>query len=150
MLAWSANATGSWMSIRVRVATKLGLVVMVCDGVVSADDLERHLVPLIEKPEYSLMPLALVDLTAADRFEGSSEVIRRNARRAAQFIDDKVGRGSRMAIVAPRDEFFGLGRMYEMLRAPSPVEFRVFRAPGEAERWLGLPGGYASELTDVL
>lgn len=137
------------MPIRVRVGSKLGLIVIVCEGVVTAEELESELAPLIEMPEYSLVPLALVDMTAAERFEGSSEIIRRSARRAAAFVDERVERGARMAIVGTQDEFFGLGRMYEMLRAPSPVEFRVFRTPDEAERWLDLPCGYASELSDL-
>jgi hypothetical protein len=52
-------------------------------------------------------------------------------------VDPRVGE-SRLAIVAPRDELFGLGRMYEFLRGDSPVDVRVFRERKEAELWLGL------------
>jgi hypothetical protein len=48
---------------------------------------------------------------------------------------------SRLAIVAPADFAFGLGRMYEVLRHADPKsrkEVMVFRARPEALRWLGL------------
>jgi len=56
---------------------------------------------------------------------------------------------SRLAIVAGGDEFFGLGRMYELLRGDSKVEVHVFRQLDEAERWLDLPAGYGGPLERV-
>jgi len=55
-----------------------------------------------------------------------------------------------MALVATRDEFFGLSRMYATLREDSPVEVKVMRSLREAEQWLGLPDDYEAKLTDVV
>jgi hypothetical protein len=138
------------MAIRVRVDTKLGLVVVVCTGVVTVDEFNRHVAPLVAAPEYKLMPLTLVDTTDALRGDGPSTLLVEHARRAAENIDDELEGGARVAIVATLDEFFGLARMYEMLRDGSPVECQVFRSLPEAEQWLGLSKDYESGLSDVI
>ena len=137
------------MPMRVRVDTELGLVVVVCAGVVTAEQFARHVAPLVEAPEHSLMPLTLVDTTAALRGDGPSTILVEHARRAAENIDDALEGGARVAIVATQDEFFGLARMYEMLREQSPVECQVFRSLAEAEQWLGLSEDYESGLSDL-
>lgn len=138
------------MPIHVRADKNLGLAVVLFDGVVTTDEFERHLGPLLEDPEYSLMPLTLVDMTLAERAEGPSEVVERHAYRAAKNIDDKIEGEAKMALVATRDEFFGFGRMYSLLRHGSPVEFAMFRSLAEAEQWLGLPENYRAALQEVV
>jgi len=137
------------VSIRVRAGKSLGLIVLVFEGVVTEEEFERQLGPLIDSPEYTLTPMMLVDMIGAIRGEPSTEFIRRYARRIARNVDDEIQGPAKMAFAAVRDEFFGLGRMYEMLRAESPVEFAVFRSRDEAEQWLGLPIDYEAQLTDV-
>ncbi len=54
---------------------------------------------------------------------------------------DAPSSSARLAIVAPGDFAFGLGRMFEVLRQADPrsrKEVFVFRTRGEALRWLGL------------
>jgi hypothetical protein len=46
--------------------------------------------------------------------------------------------GARIALVAPEDFSFGLGRMWEILADRMPFETYVFRSLGEATAWLGL------------
>jgi hypothetical protein len=138
------------MTISVRVDTSVGLVVVACTGVVTADEFARHVAPLVEAPEYRLMPLTLVDTSDALRGDGPSTILIEHARRAAEYIDDVLEGGARVAIVATLDEFFGLARMYEMLRDGSPVECQVFRSLPEAEQWLGLSEDYESGLSDVI
>jgi hypothetical protein len=50
------------------------------------------------------------------------------------------GPGSRRAFVAPRDESFGLSRMFATYReiAGGREQIEVFRSIEEAEKWLGL------------
>ena len=130
--------------IRSCASEKLGLVLVTLDGVVTESDFERDLLPLFELPEYGLKPRALVDCTRATEAHGSSHALWRAARAARLHVDPKLGDCSgKVAIVAPTPEFFGLGRMYELLRRESKVEVRVFREMAEAEAWLGLPEGYA-------
>lgn len=52
---------------------------------------------------------------------------------------DVPGQPVKLAIVAPRDLFFGLGRMYESIREGNPRTSRkvgVFHTRAEAESWL--------------
>jgi hypothetical protein len=56
---------------------------------------------------------------------------------------DRVAAGAKMAIVAPQDHAFGLGRMYEAYRSFEPAskkEVAVFRTISEALAFLGLEG----------
>jgi len=46
-----------------------------------------------------------------------------------------------IAIVAPKDELFGLSRMWEMMVGVPGWETRVFRSRADAEAWLAtVPG----------
>lgn len=138
------------MAIRVSVNTDLGLVVLIFEGVVTVEDFASQVGLLVDSPEYALLPLALVDMTATLEGSGAGEIIRQQARRAARNIDAKIDDGAKLALVSTRDEFFGLGRMYQALRDDSPVEVGVFRSRPEAEQWLGLPAGYEEDLTVVI
>ena len=137
------------MPIHIRAAAELGLFLIAFEGVVDLEEFKRRVAPLAERPELALMPLALLDMTAAEKAVGPSEIVRALAGRAAENVDPSIAAGAKMALVADSDEFFGLGRMYEMLRDPSPVEVRVFRDRGDAEEWLGLPADYMERLEDV-
>lgn len=137
------------MPVRVSASQELSFILLVLEGVVTADEIERYVAPLLEQPEYALMQRALADMSAAARGDAPSEILRRYARRAAQKIDGNVERGSKMALVAENPEFFGLSRMYQSLRGGSPVEFEIFRSRGEAEAWLELPDGYEEQLTQL-
>lgn len=137
------------MSIRVRADRALGLVVVTVEGLVTAADLAERAAPLLEDPAIAVMPTALFDMSGAAKADAPSDVLRDQAREASQRLDPSLGAGAKTAFVATRDEFYGLARMYEMLRSESPREFRVFRDRGEAERWLGLPADYAEGLEDV-
>ncbi len=74
------------MPIRVRKNSKLGLIVVVFEGVVTEKEIELELAPLVDDPRYSLMPLALFDTTSATRAEAPSEVLRDGARRAERWL----------------------------------------------------------------
>lgn len=41
-----------------------------------------------------------------------------------------------IAVIAPQDDVFWLGRTYEALRVGSPAKVRVFRSTAAAEDWL--------------
>ena len=137
------------MPIRVRTSAELGLVDIVFEGEVTEEEFGRHVTPLVELPDFRLMPLTLVDMTTAVQSDGTSEIVRRHARRAAANIDSEIGSGSKLALVATRDLFFGFSRMYEILRDESPVEVGVFRSVPEAVQWLGLPENYTALLTEI-
>lgn len=137
------------MPIRIRASDELSLIVAIFEGVVTGEEFEATVAPLIAQPKYATMRLTLADMTGAVRGDASAEIVRRQARHSSFHVDNNIEGTARLAIAAPSDEFFGLGRMYEMLRGGSPVDVAVFRTLPEAESWLELPDDYEARLTDV-
>jgi hypothetical protein len=82
----------------------------------------------------------LIDMSAVERVAVlSADRIRQLASLAAAM--DARTTESKLAIVAPNDFEFGLGRTYETYReleSESRKEPRVFRSVAEALRWLGI------------
>jgi hypothetical protein len=82
----------------------------------------------------------LVDMTAVTAIEFvSGERIQILAAFSAMM--DAPGSASRLAIVAPYDYHFGLGRMYQAYRDAQPrstKQIGVFRSREEALVWLGI------------
>lgn len=138
------------MGIRVHSSAQLGLVVVVFEGFIESDEFANGLTPLIGGAEFRLLPKALVDATRAEGTSVESALVHNAALKARADVDPHLSDSdSKLAIVATRDEFFGLGRMYEMLRDESSMEVRVFRQLDEAERWLELPKGYGDQLEKI-
>jgi hypothetical protein len=81
----------------------------------------------------------LVDMSRVERLGPfSSERARELARMSAAM--DPPDTATKMAIVAPDDLLFGLGRMYEAFREAAPSsrkQVAVFRTRPEAMAWLG-------------
>ncbi len=137
------------MPIEVRVNRELGLLYILARGVVKVSEMAERLIPLIERSEYATLPRMIVDMTDAERAEAPAELLRTQARRVEHIVDPQIEGESRMAMVATRDEFFGLARMYQSLRGGSPVELEVFRSLADAEAWLELPDDYTDKLEEV-
>jgi hypothetical protein len=53
-----------------------------------------------------------------------------------QVLVDPAQEPWSIAVIAPQDEVYWLGRLYEVLRAGSPSTVRIFRNAGDAEDWL--------------
>jgi hypothetical protein len=81
----------------------------------------------------------LIDMTGVERIDlPSLESVRELARTSAEMDNDNPP--SRLAIVAPKDFAFALGRLYEAHRGldeRSRKAVNVFRHVGEALAWLG-------------
>lgn len=75
-----------------------------------------------------------VDLSGLEHTNVSAGTLRRVAQVFAD--NDRHPQESRVAIVAPRDLFFGLSRMYEAYREGSAVRIRIFRTLEEARAWM--------------
>ncbi len=77
----------------------------------------------------------LVDLRAIEHF-GVTQAGLENI--MALFAPvDQLGIPTRLAIVAPADEVYGVSLMYQTLRGDDvPEQISVFRDMGEAEEWL--------------
>ena len=53
-----------------------------------------------------------------------------------QVLADPAQEPWAIAVIAPQDDVFWLGRTYEALRGGSPARVRVFRSTADAEDWL--------------
>ena len=81
----------------------------------------------------------LVDMTAVGAIQLPSSARARELAALSASMDIP-GPETKMAIIAPTDEAFGLGRMFEMMRELQPGSRRkvgVFRTEAEAMAFLG-------------
>jgi hypothetical protein len=84
----------------------------------------------------------LVDMTAVEEIQLPSAARARELAALAASMDIP-GPQTKMAVIAPQDEAFGLGRMFEMMREMEPGSRRkvgVFRTAEEAMAFLGHKG----------
>lgn len=63
----------------------------------------------------------------------------RRVQEIAEAFLASAGQVMRCSVVAPDDLTFGVTRMYEMWGGETAEAVHVFRAPGPAMEWLGLP-----------
>lgn len=102
-------------------------------GDLCLDDLADALARLWQDPDYAAAKSAVWDLT------GSNATLRFDDVMAlTQYIvRTKDRRGpTNIAIVAPRDLEFGMGRMFAALEQDSDYLVNVFRRRAEADQWL--------------
>ena len=103
-------------------------------GTVDDAELLGSYAELTTNPDYDESLDDLVDLRGLERLDVSSESIRRLVSMFTPL--DGVAPNTRLAIVAPRDDVFGMARMYQILRSDAPEEIAVFRDRAEADAWL--------------
>ena len=122
------------MPVISQVDSSLGVVFSMMQGVVTQEDIWSQIDRLNTDPAFQPSFNHLVDMRGATRFDVSEEGMRTVS--SHSVFNEK----SRRAIVAERDEMFGVARMYQLLREThkKPDQVRVFRTMEEARRWLGL------------
>jgi hypothetical protein len=112
--------------LRLRTATFTGTI---ADGEL-LDSYRAHL----GQPDYDPTLDDLVDLREVEHLDVSAGALKEMNRMFAGV--DEYGIPTRLAIVAPGDLGYGLGRMYEMMRDGAPETIRVFRDAETAHAWL--------------
>lgn len=103
-------------------------------GVVKDDDLLAHANTVVADPRIPPGSKVLMDFRAVTRFEVTAKALWRTA-------DVFRGRSpfARTAFVANVDVIYGMGRMYQSIRAEEDSgEIEVFRELQDAKDWLGL------------
>ena len=125
------------MPIEVRLDLEHRWVVAEGHGTVSMEEMLRYQQDVWSRPDVAGWD-ELVDMS--DVREAIAPTAARMQELAARAVsmDHACGR-SRLAIVAPQQEFFGLARMYEAYRglaARSTKQVVVFRDRAEATAWL--------------
>lgn len=121
------------MAITHRVRTD-GVLFTEGSGVVTEMDFMSHLRSHVEDPELHAGMDEVLDLRGVTKVELSSDALRR----IIAFEKHHLGpfRSARIAIVAPEDVQYGIGRMYQTLTEDTGTAVEVFRALRMAEDWL--------------
>lgn len=126
--------------IRFRTDAERGVRIATFHGCVDGDELLRAYQAQLDLPSYDASLDDLVDLRAIERLDVSATEMRDLM---ALFSSvDALGHATRLAIVAPGDLGYGLGRMYEMMRTGAAEEVGVFREMDEAFDWLDAPNRF--------
>ncbi len=122
------------MPITSQIDSSLGVVFSKFQGVVTPEDISAQVESFKTDPAFQPSFNHLIDTRGATRFDISSSGMR------AVSMHSIFNEKSRRAIVAEKDEMFGIARMYQLLRdaQEKPDQVQVFRTMAEARRWLGL------------
>ena len=122
--------------IRFELDTARRLRTAIFSGVITEQALISAYIALISDPAFEPTINDLVDLSGVTKLEVTSSGVRR----VAQMFDplNELQTQNRLAIVAPRDDLFGMARMYEILRSDAPEETRVCRTIEDAKAFLGV------------
>ena len=115
-----------------------GLVVATAAGVLTDEEVFKYQWEAWSKPELATYH-ELIDMTGVERIELPSGERVGDLAKYSAAMDAAPLRSGRVAILAPSDVAYGLGRMYQANRAMQPgslVEVAVFRGRAEAEWWL--------------
>jgi len=114
---------------RVRIA--------IFEGVVGDTELIAAYKKLMSEDDYDPTLNHLADLRAVEDFAVSTAGLRQLVESFTNL--NSLGLRTKLAIVAARDDVFGMARMYQTLRSDAPQMLRVFRDITEAKNWLDLP-----------
>ncbi len=122
------------MPIFSQIDSSLGVVFSTFQGVVTQMDIVGQVEGFKTDPAFEPSFNHLIDARGATRIDLSSDVMR------VVSMHSIFNEKSRRAIVAEKDETFGISRMYQSLREAheKPDQVQVFRKMAEARRWLGL------------
>ncbi len=120
------------MPIISQIDSSLGVVFSTFQGVVTKEDILAQVEMFRTDPAFQPSFNHLIDTRGTTRFDVSTDGLR------AVSMHSAFNEKSRRAVVAEKDEMFGMARMYEVFREDAPDQMTVFRDMAEARRWLGL------------
>ncbi len=125
------------MPIRYTIHTELGVVVTRFTGRVSDGEFIDTYRRIMVDAAYSPGNHELADLRDVEKLDLSVEALRR-VEELTEARYAGTGAAFRTAILAPRDQSYGIGRMYEVFAEDGPESVSVCRSVQEARSWLGL------------
>lgn len=133
------------MPVSYRIHTGLGLVVTRYVGVVTADEFVEMFQSVLSDPEFKHGFNALVDFQELKDFKVTGDDLKRASRLMSSFYE---GRSESMvtAAIAPRDNLYGMVRVYSAYADSGSEKVNVFRDVDEAMRSLGLEPVTLAEL----
>ena len=126
------------MPINYFIYSSANLVLFICYKHVNDDHLVNAWKQLYKDPEYTIGMDELVDVRQISDLNVTEKGINKLVG-IVEGLDQKLPTPYRTAVVAESDASFGVARMYELMRADSPEQIRVFRKFKDAAHWLSLP-----------
>ena len=124
------------MPIDYRFVPEHDLVVMTFAGKVTNEDLLEHGRRIVDDASIPEPHVELADLRSVEELEVSVEAI--SSLICLERSGPRSGT-SKLAIVAPGDQAFGVSSLYKVQNAPHRPSIAVFRTLEEATEWLGVP-----------
>lgn len=123
------------MPIEYRIEDGRRLVIASVRGALTTEDIFGYQREVWGRPEVAGYD-ELIDLSEVEQLPSPSGASVMELARVASKMD--AGAAAKLAIVAPDDYAYGLGRMYEAYRnMHGGKEARVFRTLQEARDWIG-------------
>ena len=125
------------MGMACRIDPARRVVIGTCQGVLTDDDVFTYQREVWSRPEVAGYD-ELIDMSKVERIEFVSTSRLRDLAELSAGMDPP-STATKLAIVAPRDLEFAIGRMYEAYRglnARSTKQVCVFRTMDEAHAWL--------------
>lgn len=122
------------MPIAYRVDAARRCILTVAEGTLTDAELLDHARRIESDPQTDPSFDEVVDISAVRGFGPSTETVRS----AADVLrtGKRPGKSGRIAIVAPSDAGFGVGRMFEAFSGEGEHRVRTFRSREEALAWL--------------
>jgi hypothetical protein len=122
------------MALTWEIPSGARLVRIVMSGSVDLEEIVQARNAMHASPDHGPGMVSLVDLRGVTRFEVAGAEIRDLALHPESL--GLLTEDTKVAIVAPTAEGFGLARMFELWREGRPGRIRVFREPEDAEAWI--------------
>ncbi len=123
------------MPVEFEIDPERGVVFVTATGVLTPEEILSYPPRVIKHPDYDPSYHELVDGRHAEFTAITADTL-------YSLIGVGEGLGidarHRIALVAPNELAFGVGRQYEMMVGETNNELRVFRTLDDARSWLGL------------
>ena len=122
------------MPLTYSISEPENLILVRPTGTVTSPEVLEFIEELLSDPALKPGMKILSDHTEVKRVMPGTE-LREIAVRARQLMDRGI---ARIALVAPNDFLYGIGRMFVSYSEFTNVKVEVFREKEDARRWLGL------------
>lgn len=122
------------MPMSYRIDRERGLVITEAWGVLTDADILAHKDNLLKDRDFDPNMPQLSDIQRIERLDVTSAGVKAMVEHDAANADRRDGHC--MVLVVPRDEVFGMARMYQLMGSGGNGRVQVFRTMEEADAWL--------------
>jgi len=133
------------MPITFHVRPEVKLAISVHTGTTPDDEFIASYKSLYENDIFDTSMNRLMDLRQADTTQISTDALQQFAELVQEQFKE-TGANPKVAVVASKDIFFSIARMYEFFTDVVPLDVAVFHSAEEALAWFGLPEDFLDNL----